>query len=885
MQSSKSSEIHINVDGGQGLQKKPMTSASNSTSSLQRPGNTSQNSLTRMAQNVKSILKNNPITTSRDSLQDEPPKLSVASHREASVQKDKSDVSKDGIKKTTFQLADDSEYDNLGGDNFPKQQYGKKPSSPTATNNQPPTLASVIASNRALLQPYYLTFKQHDLENEFSKYFVKFNFARWGQGTTAMFSVLTAIYIYFIVQNFMDAQSLKLDPITCPKGAFCTYCALDMICTTYNVGYDVGFWLVAVCIPFLASKFCASHFQTTVFSDYSDAISTCLIVFQVFVGIGVRFFVVHGFQEFLQPTLIMNAMLVFSFYGLRVRFMYAVAAVVTVCACWLVLNIVPLILSSSGITSIIFYTHRSFIIGSVFAILTAGVTSFTSYETEYFYRMQFLMSKEMKKNNAKLTNQLRLLAKTYNKKAGSLDSPLERSVMIIRSVMADPVLSSQHLMALGQVLALLNSSNLLTPDLEGTLGESLDNEQQAWLFSEIAARRRGVGRVKTKSRRRASVAQDASIRMDTVTESVTEAEARSRVIVGDKENLEDIGAAYPPVLESINQLLLKSNDYNWHIFEFTQATSNHSLSVLSHHLFTSANLFEAFSIPRDKFRNFLTAIEKGYHADLPYHNSIHATDVLHCMAYLANLETVNKITSDIEIFSMYLAAIIHDHDHPGVTNNFLVSTLDSKAMLYNDKAVLESHHLASSFQVLSQPQNNFLSHLSKAEFKAIREIVIDLVLATDLTQHLTLLSMFKAKMASIETYDPYENREDRMLLYKIMIKCSDVSNPSKEMFLYDPWVRLIMEEFVRQGDMEKKLGIPVSPYMDRDNMNVASCQIGFIDYVVMPLFDAFDKYLAIPSITKTLQRNREYWSNLKAQGVTHFGNSGSQVVIPIPGSS
>lgn len=119
--------------------------------------------------------------------------------------------------------------------------------------------------------------------------------------------------------------------------------------------------------------------------------------------------------------------------------------------------------------------------------------------------------------------------------------------------------------------------------------------------------------------------------------------------------------------------------------------------------------------------------------------------------------------------------------------------------------------------------------------------------------------MFKAKITNIETFDPTESREDRMLLYKIMIKCSDVSNPSKDLMLYEPWCKLIMEEFVRQGDMEKKLGLPVSPYMDRDNMNVPSCQLGFMDYVVMPLFDSFDRYIQIPDIVKNLQKNREHW--------------------------
>jgi hypothetical protein len=118
-------------------------------------------------------------------------------------------------------------------------------------------------------------------------------------------------------------------------------------------------------------------------------------------------------------------------------------------------------------------------------------------------------------------------------------------------------------------------------------------------------------------------------------------------------------AVYPPVDSSVIQLCSKWSDYNWQIFEFSKLTCNHSLAVLSQHLFTNANFFETFNIPQDKFRNFVFTIEKGYHEDLPYHNSIHATDVLHCYAFLANLEQIAKLTSDIELLAMYIAAIIH----------------------------------------------------------------------------------------------------------------------------------------------------------------------------------------------------------------------------------
>ena len=126
-------------------------------------------------------------------------------------------------------------------------------------------------------------------------------------------------------------------------------------------------------------------------------------------------------------------------------------------------------------------SEGSYSIGLACIIFSSSILIFTTYQNEYLTRQLFLMEKDMVKNNAKLTNQLNLLAKSYNQQATkTLDSPLERSMIIIRSVMADPSLISRHLMALGQVTSLLASSNLLTPDLEGTVAETMDNEQQVF---------------------------------------------------------------------------------------------------------------------------------------------------------------------------------------------------------------------------------------------------------------------------------------------------------------------------------------------------------------------------------------------------------------------
>ena len=96
--------------------------------------------------------------------------------------------------------------------------------------------------------------------------------------------------------------------------------------------------------------------------------------------------------------------------------------------------------------------------------------------------------------------------------------------------------------------------------------------------------------------------------------------------------------------------------------------------------------------------------------------------------------------------ALIFAAAIHDFDHPGVNSNFLVTTGNPLAILYNDKSVLECYHLSAAFQLLLKPEFNFLADLPKAEWQAFREIVIDMVLATDLSQHYATLSQFKTKV-------------------------------------------------------------------------------------------------------------------------------------------
>ncbi|CAF4300577.1 unnamed protein product, partial [Rotaria sp. Silwood2] len=70
----------------------------------------------------------------------------------------------------------------------------------------------------------------------------------------------------------------------------------------------------------------------------------------------------------------------------------------------------------------------------------------------------------------------------------------------------------------------------------------------------------------------------------------------------------------------------------------------------------------------------------------------------------------------------------------------------------------------------------------------------------------------------------------------LILHCADISHPGKPWDIHHSWTQSLMEEFFKQGEKEKELGLPCSPLCDRDNTLVAESQIGFIQYIVEPSF-------------------------------------------------
>lgn len=271
------------------------------------------------------------------------------------------------------------------------------------------------------------------------------------------------------------------------------------------------------------------------------------------------------------------------------------------------------------------------------------------------------------------------------------------------------------------------------------------------------------------------------------------------------------------------------DDWSFDVFALAEAGNGQPVKYLGYDLLNRYGMIHKFKVPPTVLEVFLNRIEEGYcRFRNPYHNNLHAADVAQTVHHVLCQTGLMHWLSDLEIFATLLAALIHDYEHTGTTNNFHVMSASETALLYNDRAVLENHHISAAFRVLRDEECNVLQNLSREEFRELRTLVIDMVLATDMSFHFQQLKNMKNLLT---LSDP---QVDKSKALSLVLHCCDISHPSKRWNLHHRWTMLLLEEFFRQGDLERELGLPFSPLCDRNNTLVAESQIGFIEFIVEP---------------------------------------------------
>jgi hypothetical protein len=287
---------------------------------------------------------------------------------------------------------------------------------------------------------------------------------------------------------------------------------------------------------------------------------------------------------------------------------------------------------------------------------------------------------------------------------------------------------------------------------------------------------------------------------------------------------------------------------------------------------------ELYSIQKHQFQNWVASAKKMYRNN-PFHNFLHGFSVFQMCYYQLFTTGIHKIFTPLDVFGLMVAALCHDIDHPGVTNAFMVDSQSELAVRYNEHAVLENHHAAVTCGLLRNDETAIISALGRPSQAAIRRVIIKCILDTDMAHHNEMCKSLLAVMAFSE--------EDRPLMLSACIHSSDLSAQVLPWNTAAQWEERISQEFANQAAQEVKDGRVPLPFMDfrmDDTKQRGKLQRGFIDFVLVPLWDPYTLVLQeLRRCKDNLIQNRalyDYRANHGCDENPQFAAVTSTVVFP-----
>jgi len=295
----------------------------------------------------------------------------------------------------------------------------------------------------------------------------------------------------------------------------------------------------------------------------------------------------------------------------------------------------------------------------------------------------------------------------------------------------------------------------------------------------------------------------------------------------------------------VNKVLEGLGSWEFDIFEVEDMVGDLMLPLLGVTIckkLKSHDLNHFHDLPEKVVFDYLLAITNAYHprSEVSYHNALHAADVM-CSSYSLIKSDKFETFNYLQIVALIIAAAAHDVDHDGHNNTFHINSGSKLALKYNDRSVLENHHCSVGWKLAMHPKHNLVKAMPREQRNTFRNIFISSILATDMTGHGEQLKTLKDMHGKQVINTP----KDQIKLLGHVLHSADISNVSKPFEYANTWVKLVMDEFFKQGDKEKDLNLPVSPLCDRAKTDIDASEVGFIKFVVKPWFESLSNVLPV----------------------------------------
>ncbi|KAG8748476.1 3',5'-cyclic-nucleotide phosphodiesterase [Ceratobasidium sp. 414] len=165
----------------------------------------------------------------------------------------------------------------------------------------------------------------------------------------------------------------------------------------------------------------------------------------------------------------------------------------------------------------------------------------------------------------------------------------------------------------------------------------------------------------------------------------------------------------------------------------------------------------------------------------------------------------------------------------------------------------------------------YQTHHFARQPRGFRWLLVQTVLATDMSVHFKWLDGFKTWDASGSSKGSEFRQgvvgltedEERLMICQALIKCGDISNPTRPHAVSEHWSKVLLEEWACQATFEQELDLPVTVVnVDVSNgaKQQAQGQVNFIDLFTQPLFNATASVIPeLHPVTEQCALNRKLW--------------------------
>ncbi|KAL3135615.1 hypothetical protein ABBQ38_006096 [Trebouxia sp. C0009 RCD-2024] len=405
----------------------------------------------------------------------------------------------------------------------------------------------------------------------------------------------------------------------------------------------------------------------------------------------------------------------------------------------------------------------------------------------------------------KLAQRLQAVLKEKFLERGSFDAetPIDKTLAYLQSIISGNIPSLQQALELHSILT-QSDTNLRQPvDLKeqllmGRMGSDVGHSMLQMLQGET---------IRPQGRRRTTGRDDTPAPWSWHAPVVNTLDFESA-----ESYTMSLESSVPASVVPEVERLLKTAEDSWQfdIFAFAEATQGHTLSLLFFHLVKQSGLLQVLGFDIPRLCCYLRKMDAGYDPTNPYHNSIHVASVVQMTHMLLCHGGImhNKVMDRGTLWSTYWSALVHDYEHGGLNNDFLIKTAHPLAITYSDDSPLEHHHIAAAAAFKGSPATSLGTGNSQGSL---------------------------GKCLNWDEVKP----EDKTLVHQMVLKCADIGHLAADYRTHRQWSLKLEEEFFRQGDKERELGLPISPLMDRNQKGgMTKSQMGFFSIVGIPLFQA-----------------------------------------------